>query len=58
MGKVIGAFPINDKEMEVKMIEDEKRVVLFVTGKGSDIPMPWSQVEISKETISVIGHRV
>lgn len=50
----IGNFSIEKKEMEIKMTEDEKHVILFVTDKGSDVPMSSSQIKISKEMLSVV----
>lgn len=50
----IGDFTIEGKEMEVKMIEDEKHIILFVTDKGRDVPMSGSQIKISKEMLSVV----
>ena len=52
---VIGTFKIDEKEMEVKMTEDNGQVILFVTDKGSDVPMSGSQIKISKETLSVVN---
>ena len=55
MGTVIGTFKINENEMEVKMTEDNLYVILYVTDKGSDVPMSGSQIKISKETLSVVN---
>ena len=52
---VIGTFKNDEKEMEVKMTEDNGQVILFVTDKGSDVPMSGSQIKISKETLSVVN---
>ncbi len=51
--EVIGTFRINEKEMEIRLKDGKDIVTLLVTDKGSDVPMPGCQINISKKELLV-----
>ncbi len=56
--EVIGTFRINEKEMEIRLKDGKDIVTLLVTDKGSDIPMPGGQINISKKELFVVDSHV
>ena len=56
--EVIGTFRINEKEMEIRLKDGKDIVTFLVTDKGSDIPMPGGQFNISKKELFVVDSHV